>query len=201
MLLIENAGRLRIISCLFLAWLLTGCHGNTQPSDTAFRQLLQEAGMQYSRPQDFESLLPAANPLLPYEYAARSNDGRLEIRYAVRPLARIKIEYDDPHTSAPEPNHMFNMLFASLAEQLAHGGDAPRREYTPQQAKALFNADWAAGSIFDASNELSDDYSQGLLIAIHKNGKADAYMLYLFNDYPEVKELINSTLSSLKFSS
>ena len=110
----------------------------------------------------------------------------------------MKIDYSNPHNSAPEPDHLFNMLFASLAEQLPSGGNTPRREYTTEQAKELFNADWAA-AVFDASQQLTKDDKQGLLVAVHKNGKADAYTVFLFNSYPEVKQRINTTLPSLQF--
>lgn len=165
-----------------------------------FQKLLGESQLEFAAPSGFQALTPMANPLLPYEHAIRTEDGKLEVRYAIRPLSRVKIDYSDPHNSAPEPNHLFNMLFASLAEQLASGGDSPRREYSSEQAKELFNADWAAAAVFDVSQQFSQDYSQGLLVAIHKNGRADAYMIYLFNTYPEVKQRIHTTLSTLRFS-
>ncbi|NNF97391.1 MAG: hypothetical protein HKM94_10735 [Halobacteria archaeon] len=189
--------RLSGIGCLILV-IATGC--SKSPESEPFHKLLGEAGLTYSEPQGFIPLSPVANPLLPYEHAIRSSEGNLEVRYAIRPLGRVKIDYSDPHNSAPEPNHLFNMLFVSLAEQLSRGGDVPRREYTSEQAKELFNADWAAAAVFDASQQLSQEYKQGLLVAIHKNDQADAYMVYLFNTYPEVKQRIHITLPSLKFS-
>ena len=184
--------------CCLLLIFLAGCNNNTLSGP--FQERLGEAGLTFTAPQGFKSLPPVANPLLPYEHAIRSRDGKLEVRYAIRPLGRVKIDYSDPHNSAPEPNHLFNMLFASLAEQLSSGGDTPRREYTGVQAQELFNADWAAAAVFDVSQQLSQDYPQGLLVAIHKNGKADAYMVYLFSSYPDVKQRIHTTLSSLQFS-
>ena len=189
----------------YLIWLgslllviATGC--NRDSLSGPFQKLLDEASLAFTAPQGFHSLPPAANQLLSYEHALRTEDGKLEVRYAIRPLARVKIDYSDPHNSAPEPNHLFNMLFASLTEQLASGGNTPRREYTSEQAKELFNADWAAAAVFDVNQQFSQEYSQGLLVAIHKNGRADAYMVYLFNTYPEVKQRIQATLSSLQFS-
>ena len=175
-----------------------GCNKGTLSE--SFQKLLLEAELIYTAPQGFKSLSAVANPLLPYEHAIRTEDAKLEVRYAIRPLSRVKIDYSDPHNSAPEPNHLFNMLFASLAEQLASGGDTPRREYTREQAKEMFNADWAAAAVFDVSQQFSQEYAQGLLVAIHKNGRADAYMVYLFNSYPEVKQRIHTTLPSLQFS-
>lgn len=183
--------------CCLILVSATGCNNNT--ASDPFQHLLSEAGLSYSAPQDFIPLSPAANPVLPYEHAIRTKDEKLEVRYAIRPLNRVKIDYSDPHNSAPEPNHLFNMLFASLTEQLASGGNTPRREYTLEQAKQLFNADWAAAAVFDVSQQFAEDYTQGLLVAIHKNGRADAYMVYLFNTYPEVKQRINTTLPSLRF--
>ena len=188
---------------LFGTWcliLVVAVACNKTSMSEPFLKLLKEADLIFSPPQGFKPQRPVANPLLPYEHAIRSEDGKLEVRYAIRPLARVKIDYSDPHNSAPEPNHLFNMLFASLAEQLASGGDTPRREYTSEQAQKLFNADWAAAAVFDASQQLSEEYKQGLLVAIHKNDRADAYMVYLFNTYPDVKQRINKTLPSLRFS-
>lgn len=182
--------------CLVLA-VTVGCNRDTLSG--SFQKLQHEAGLVYTAPQGFQPLPAVANPLLPYEHAIRAEDSKLEVRYAIRPLSRVKIDYSDPHNSAPEPNHLFNMLFASLAEQLASGGDTPRREYNQEQAAELFNADWAAAAVFDVSHQFSQDYSQGLLVAIHKNDRADAYMVYLFNNYPEVKQRINASLPSLRF--
>jgi len=183
--------------CGLILTITAGCDKNTLSGP--FQQRLKEAGLTFTAPQGFNPLPPLANPVLPYEHAIRGQDGKLEVRYAIRPLSRVRIDYSDPHNSAPEPNHLFNMLFVSLTEQLSAGGDTPRREYTAEQAKELFNADWAAAAVFDVSQQLSQDYSQGLLVAIHKNDQADAYMVYLFNSYPEVKQRIHTTLPSLRF--
>ena len=183
--------------CCLILIVTVGCNDKTLSEP--FQQRLSEAGLIFTQPQGFKPLPPVANPLLPYEHAIRSQDGKLETRYAIRPLSRVTIDYSDPHNSAPEPNHLFNMLFASLVEQLSSGGNTPRREYTGEQAKELFNADWAAAAVFDVSQQLSLDYTQGLLVAIHKNDQADAYMVYLFNSYPEVKQRIHTTLPSLRF--
>jgi hypothetical protein len=62
-------------------------------------------------------------------------------------------------------------------------------------SSSIFNG----AAVFDVSQQLSKDYQQGLLVALHKNGKADAYMVFLFNSYPDVKQRINTTLPSLQF--
>lgn len=171
----------------------------SQDLSEAFSKLLSESGLNYQDLQNYHALPGRQDTVLSYEHAVRHDTDKLEIRYSIRPLHRIRIDYQDPHSSAPEPNHMFNMLFSSLVDQFSQGGDAPRREYDTDQAKQFFNADWAAAAVFDVDLNYSEKYSQALIVAIHKNDKADAYMVYLFNDYPDVKSLIDDAFSSLQF--
>lgn len=52
---------------------------------------------------------------------------------------------------------------------------------------------------YDVVPEFSEKYKQGLLVAIHKNGKADVYAIYLYNDYQKVKKTIDSSLGMMHF--
>jgi hypothetical protein len=131
--------------------------------------------------------------------AVRSADGRLEIRYAVRPLGRIRVDYDDPHSSAPDPNHMFPLMFQSIVTLLSNGRHSPTQEFPPLQASEKFHADWAAAAVFDISPEFNADHGQALVVAMHKNKLADAYAIFLFDHYEEVKERINANMGALAF--
>ncbi|MEA3278957.1 MAG: hypothetical protein U9Q81_27425 [Pseudomonadota bacterium] len=53
--------------------------------------------------------------------------------------------------------------------------------------------------MFDVSSEFNADHKQALVIAIHKNQLADAYTIFLFDDYGQVKEEIDENLGSLAF--
>jgi len=121
------------------------------------------------------------------------------VRYAIRPLNRIEIAYDDPHNSAPHPNDLFEMLFRTLTETLAGGTHVISRAYPPEQAKKLFNAGWASAGVFDISPDVSDKYKQAMMITIHHNDKADAYLLILTNDLAAQKKNIKNIKESLKF--
>jgi len=168
-------------------------------TERLFSQLTAEAGLKYRKPEGYVETQATENSLLQYEKALRSKDGALEIRYTARPLSRLNISYIDPHGAIPEPNHIFPLMFRSLVEQLSNGGHSPSQEYPVAQANELFNADWAAAAAFDANEEYSEEFKQALLIAIHKNKKADAYIVYLYNDYTKVKKEIKNTLSVLSF--
>jgi hypothetical protein len=64
----------------------------------------------------------------------------------------------------------------------------------------MFNADWAAAAVFDVEPDFTREYAGGLMLAMHKNRIADAYVIYLFNDYQAAKSRINENLTTLVFS-
>ena len=181
------------------AALLTVALGGASLAAVTFEDLLEEGSLELVLSDDFMEVPLEPNPVFAYERAVRHRAAALEIRYAVRPIARASVEYEDPHNAAPDPNHLYAMMFRTLVDELAGGGDSPLREYPADQARTMFNADWAAASTFDLAPEFSQSFRQGLLLAIHKNNKADAYVVFLFDDYADVKDKIKSNLSSLLF--
>lgn len=178
---------------------ITPVRALSDAGDKSFAKLLDEAGLLFQSPQQYGQIPVTDNLLFPYEYALQNKALKLEIRYSIRPLGRMGIDYQDPHSSAPEPNHIYSMMFNSLIGQLSRGGSSPTREYSQQDAQQKFNADWAAISLFDIEDSYSSDYQLAFLVAIHKNNLADAYMIVLFDDYTRVKPYIDSALKSLRF--
>ncbi len=170
-----------------------------QPKNTSFEDLLKEAGLSYQLKDGFREIKVEPEYVLPYEKRLRNADDTLEIRYAIRPLNRIEIAYEDPHNSAPHPNDMFDMLFRTLSETLAGRTHVLSRAYTAEQAKEMFNAGWASVGVFDVSPDVSKEYKQAMLLTIHHNDKADAYLLILTNDLKKQKQAIKDVKDSLKF--
>jgi len=184
-----------VLGCLSLS---VAAEDEARPAGL-FDELLAESGMEFNRPGGFETAPVQSNPLLPYEHAIRSSDGMFEIRYALRPLGRIQIDYEDPHSSAPDPNHMFPLMFQSLVTSLSDGTHSPTREYTPEQASTQFNAHWAAAALFDVNPDFNSEHRQALILALHKNQLADAYAVLLFDDYEHSRDAIKANLGLLKF--
>jgi hypothetical protein len=168
-------------------------------AEPSFEVLLAESHLQLEVPAGFTPVPVQANPVLSYEQALRDPEGRLEVRYALRPLGRLQIDYDDPHGAAPDPNHVFPLMFESIAMRLSGGGHTPTREYPVDQARRLFNADWAAAGVFDVRSPFATDFAQGLVLALHRNRVADAYLVLLFDDYAQAKPAIDRALASLRF--
>ena len=168
-------------------------------SPVSFEYLLDEAGMRYQAPEGFSVAQIEPNDLLSYEHAVRDPEGRLEVRYLIRPIQRLEIDYDDPHNPAPDPNDMFRMLFDTLSGRLSGGRYNPDKTLHPEEARNKFHADWAALSVFDVEQSFSGRYRQALFLAMHKDQQADAYVVFLFNDYDQVRDLVNANLASLSF--
>ena len=182
----------------FISW-NSAVEATGAPSQKLFQQLLKEAGVTYKQPDEFRDAGAMLDAIFPYERAIRHKTQQLEIRYTVRPLGRLKIDYDDPHNSAPEPNHLFPLMFDSITAKISAGGHTPSREYSRKQARELFNADWAAAAVFDVDPQYSKGFSQGLLVAMHKNARADTYVVFLYNNYATVKPIIDRNISALRF--
>lgn len=189
--------RVRILALTLLPWVSSFLYASQL--ETSFQDLLQEAGLIFNPPQQYRKIDVVNKGLFPYEHALRKDNNSLEVRYSIRPLSRIEMDYEDPHNAAPEPNHIFTMMFTALIGQLSSGGSSPHREYQQQEAQTRFNADWAALSVFDVEPEYSTDFSQAFLLALHKNNLSDAYMVILFNDYSEIKPALEQVMQSLRF--
>jgi hypothetical protein len=166
-----------------------------QPS---FHDLLKEGGLRYYHPVGFENLKVEPS-VFAYEKRILHKEQDIEVRYSIRPLNRIQVDYEDPHNSAPHPNDLFDMLFRSVVEQLSERSQSNSKAYTPDQAKKLFNAGWAAVAVFDISKEVSSKYREGLLITMHKNDLADAYILLLTNDLGKHKPFVDHVTKTLAF--
>jgi len=165
----------------------------------AFDELMVESGLHMQTPQNYVDVPIQANPVFPYEHAIKHESGAMEMRFIVRPLSRILIDYTDPHNAAPEPNHLFPLLFESITNQLSTDSDTPNNTFSESAAQDHFNAHWAAAAAFDVNPEFSPGYRSAVLIGMHKNQVADAYTLFLYNDHEQAKTLINAAISTLSF--
>ena len=161
--------------------------------------MLKESGLRVEPTEAFAEVPIQPNPILAYEHAMRHESGALELRFIVRPLGRIEIEYNDPHNAAPEPNHLFPLLFESLTQHLAANNDTSSSTLSESEAREKFNAQWAAVAAFDVDPQFSSEYKNAILLGMHKNDQADAYTLFLYNDPDTAKPLIGSALGIMSF--
>ena len=194
-----NADTCSICSAFIFGFLIFLSTATGAQERYTFEDLLEDSRLLIQQPAGFIEQSPAVNPVLSYEHALQHGKKKLAVRYAIRPISMVQIDYSDPHNAAPEPNHLFPMLFQSLISHFSRGGSSPSNEYSAADAKAKFNADWAAIAAVDITPEFSPEYDQALILALHKDYAADAYIIILYDDYQTVKAEIHRALNSLKF--
>ena len=194
----------RIAAALAIVLGLAGAATGTAAGTAAvplptFQTLLAESGVSFTPPAGFDDVDVPVIERFPFDRAMREKGGAMKVLYAVRPIARLEIEYNDPHNSAPNPNHIFPLIFESLTGVFSAGGRAPSRQFSASAARKRFNADWASATTFDVDPEIDPDYRLGFLIGAHKNNKADIYTLFLYNDPEMAKKRIDGLMKSLVF--
>ncbi|MCB2262449.1 MAG: hypothetical protein LGR52_05845 [Candidatus Thiosymbion ectosymbiont of Robbea hypermnestra] len=202
MIALRQTRRYHIGCLLLLALAISAARADPAERHDApptFERLLAESGMALLVSDGFVPVAVRPNARFLYDRAYASPDGTLEIRYAVRPLGRIRIDYEDPHSAAPDPNHMFPLMFQSMVASLSAGRHSPTREYPPKQAREKFNADWAAAAVFDTDAGFAPNHRQALVVAMHKDALADAYAIFLFDEYGPVRQRVDANLGSLRF--
>jgi hypothetical protein len=166
---------------------------------TGFAKLLAEAGLVFTQDANLVEIATQPMPQFQFEKAYRHKALGLEVRYAVRPLSRIEIDFTDPHGLSPDPDSIYPMAFTSIIGVLSKRPDTPRRDLYPEEAQKNFNADWAAVTQFETGKDAATKYKHAVLVAIHKNKNGDAYSLFLFNDPKAVKKTINELINKLRF--
>ncbi len=164
-----------------------------------FDRLLEEADVELAIPADWREMPPPANDLFDFDRAWTSPDGRCEIRIAVRPIARMVIDYEDPHSAAPDPNDIHPLVFTAMIGQFARQGEMPARDLPRSMARKAFNADWAALAAFGADPALNTRHSEALLLALHKSHTADVYILFLYDDPARAREMLKQVLKVARF--
>lgn len=149
-----------------------------------------------------------ANGQMSYAYALRCPGRRLEVRYAVRPLAGMLAEYARSKTrkneSMVDPNGLYETLFHTISLNVSAGNPAnanmaeampaefarPINQFPSQAVKAEFGADWGGTALLQPGPEFGQTYKHCLLIGLHKKGAADAYCFYLFDNQQDLTEVV-----------
>jgi len=163
-----------------------------------FERILEEAGMSFTLPQGYREAPVIPNPVLVYHHRVENPQKGVEIRYLIAPIGRIEIDYDDPHASAPEPNHIFSLLFPGILTQISIDGRYSEKEYPGLEALRLFGADWAAVGTLTPNPEFAP-YAHCVVVAMHKNDRADAFEFFLANDLETLKKEVIAHQAALRF--
>ncbi|UOQ96298.1 hypothetical protein MUN81_13675 [Hymenobacter sp. 5317J-9] len=186
------------------------------------KQGLAAARMTLAVPAGWVEVPVIANEDMSYEYAVRHPKRRLEVRYALRPLAGMLAEYarskKQKDVTMVDPNEMYQTLFRtvklnigphaqpgqSMDDMLAAEFAQPLNEFPAAAIKEEFGADWGATAILQPRASFGQRYKQCLVVALHKRNAADAYCFFMFDDQADLKDVVfgdpaKSPFHSLRF--
>ncbi len=153
-----------------------------------FKSLLVETGIEFRSTPDFMLCPVRENSVFRYQYAERSPSGELEVRYRIDSFTRLEAERRSAGTgiemlTSVSFDQMHTANFMSILLNLSGGMFAEPTVLKPETSALLYGADWCAlGFIRLADNDFTSDYDSAYVLAIHKDGVADVYVIGLYND-------------------
>jgi hypothetical protein len=143
------------------------------------RQLRQgKLSLDLAELKDFEPARVLPNPHFEYDFAVRHQSEKLEIRYAIRSMAgKVRTEPqflgNDLHVDAV-------VGLANMARQTRAGPEIRESRVPPNDARDLFNADWALFCRFRPHPAFAS-HAHGLaFVAYSAVSKTSFYMIYLY---------------------
>lgn len=192
--LLNKAIRLAL-PCLLSASLVNAAEQTAQ-ADKGIQALLDESQVVISVPEGFASTQRFSFCDQAYESVQQD----MVMCLMLRPLSRMEIDYDDPHSSAPNPNQVFPLLFESMLNQLSDYSDQTIQAFEQEYALKHFYADWAQAASFSLKDAIGLPHKDALLIALHKDHIADAYLLVSYEAPELAKKTLVSDAPVLRFS-
>lgn len=144
-----------------------------------------------------------------YQYALKYPDKKFEIRYSINPLDDDLQQYEeemkkDSSSTRLHPNNYYKSSMYAILSNVSDGkvglGTAKLITFDKQEVKKEFNADWGASAVLEVGKTFGQKYKYCMVVAIHKDNQADAYIFYLANSTEDFGDLIEDTMFfSLKF--
>lgn len=170
----------------------------SKPTTMSLPMLLIETGMDLEMPHDFAGGLTHSSHGLLYDRAIISENGKVELRVAVRPIARMNIDYDDPHGAIPHPNGLSELLMDAYLDRVAVSRKV-RHELATTTACEEYGADKVWIQRFVARGSFSPRRPNGILLTLHRDDRADAFMSVLWSSDEDAVALIKQSVHALRF--
>jgi len=127
---------------------------------------LSRAKLSLEPPSGFETVAIQLSERWSYQYAIKSVDAKLEVRYAVLP-----------------PGDDYEATFAAAVIKLDREGQLRGIGTFPYDSvREEFNADWGGALSFDVHPELTGEYTTGLAVFIHRDGVGNGMFVGLFDE-------------------
>ncbi len=173
----------------------------------SFPQILKEHSMIFTMPKEFKQIPVKENDDVLYQHAIKSKKNKLEIRYSVFSLKQRIKEYEEWKNSKnrngvmTDPNIGYTVFTRVVVENIAGSENFKETLFNQKNVKDEFNADWGGTYLVEPKSGYGEGYKYALITALHKDNIADAYIVYLFDDYRTVQSEILKEFYSMRFMS
>lgn len=151
----------------------------------SFQKILKEHNLIFDMPDGYSETKVKSNIDLGYLYAIKHNSAKLEIRYT---LFSIKTVIEKNKTSGgvtTDPNRAYPVMVSTHQLNLSGGNEYQVTRFAPEDVQGEFLADDGGTTYFPLDSEFGEGYENCVMVFLHRQNIADAYILYLFDD-PEV---------------
>jgi hypothetical protein len=201
--------KLSLLLLIVFTATIANAQSATDSTTQKFLTLLDETGMMFKQPEGIIPIPIVKNMQMHYEFAVKYPDKPLEIRYAVDPLKQRVDEYNEwkknpkPGETRIDPNNMAKSMAYVVSLNVGGGSmDASIgfNPFPPDAVKKEFGADWGGTSIIPVKNtSFGTNYKWCLMIALHKNNVADAYVFYLIDTREHLNSLLKDDAAMASF--
>ncbi|PJZ71327.1 hypothetical protein CH373_02145 [Leptospira perolatii] len=173
-------------SLLFLAV------GSAQASTLSeFKQLLEKYSLSLEEDKEYSEIKLEEGSKLKSDFTLRHISKKLEIRYIIQPVV--------PELESKLPG-LYILQAQNIAMIICQCKDRIiGLPFSRESIKSEFGADWGATLHVASATEFSKDYAFAIVIALYRKGKANAYTIFLFDDFIEIREELKKALYHLKF--
>lgn len=170
-----------------------------------FNDLLNRAEITFNQPEEYSETQAIENQQMNYDYALINKAKDFEIRYAIRPLDEMLINYYErekvkkPDDVNIHPNKLHAATFQAIVFNVSGGKLSKISVFDPQAVEKEFNADWGALAMVEVGKEFGQNYKYCFLVAIHKDDVGDAYCFYMSNTKEGFAKNMQTPFHSLRF--
>ncbi len=171
------------IGSLLLLFMIGGAAW-CQSSSPRLSDLLEAGSLQYAMPSGFDSAPVIDNHDVLYDFAIKAKSKKLEIRY------RIWLLRQTDETEEPNSGLLFEAMLETMALNISNGRPGPVHDYPANSVREEFGADAGATTIISCNSDFGKGYKKCLISVIHKEGVADAYAFFLFDDLKAIQEAL-----------
>mgnify|MGYP001271402590 CR=1 FL=1 len=170
-----------------------------------FTEILNEHRMIFCMPKDYEQTKVVKNDDVAYQFAIKSKKIKLEIRYAVFSLKEQLKEYEkwknnrNKNGVKKDPNQLYNDFTLAIVENIAGSKEYYETKFQNKNVKIEFDADWGSSYVVNCKSSFGAGYKYASITALHKDNVADAYIIFLFDDYKTVLSEIIDEFHNMRF--